>query len=588
MLHGHRDKPRLGHGLPATCKPPWPRHNPRTRVFWLTIPVDAGRAGHSPVGQLTKVRDWLAGRDKDSDTSLAAYHRARRTTSSPPCPRSSRPIPVTEDMIDWFWRHNAFRGACTDPLPRRRAPDSTGRQPTAHRRVRRRRPSPPPGEVLVAALDPVVEKGAAGLPAPTTCIPTATRPSCPSSTHPAKASSFPAPKFLAALDDLDTGATFDFAIHLRNAQPAKWKPCATTAPKTTSTTSSSSVATSATATPNYAATRPPARRIPTAAGHQRRRTPPGGGVRHRRRAPPTNTPSTTASNGYAKSSAAPARSWCATTAAPRQRLWAAFNPGAAHHKTGVDQFSLPHHHRESGRGSCRSPPSQVGNSTGILLGFNQSNALNSAVLIDLPGTARRNHNPCLVCGGAPGYGKSYAAKRLVRGEIQRGSPGIHHRPRHRRMGRRAGRHPRHSHHRHGRRRIRLRPAAHLPRPSRRRILAGLHGAHDGPRLPQHRRGPAAHPAHRVRAPPTRHHQHRGADELHRQHPGPAQRPRHPTRPRRRTRRRPATCAVALQSWATYDFTQAIFDDTLPVTRPQRPRCRPSGSPAAWTCPRRRR
>ena len=65
--------------------------------------------------------------------------------------------------------------------------------------------------------------------------------------------------------------------------------------------------------------------------------------------------------------------------------------------------------------------SAVGNATGILLGFNQSNALNSAVLIDLPGTARRNHNPCLVCGGAPGYGKSYAAKRLARGEIQRGA-----------------------------------------------------------------------------------------------------------------------------------------------------------------------
>ena len=58
-------------------------------------------------------------------------------------------------------------------------------------------------------------------------------------------------------------------------------------------------------------------------------------------APPTNAPSTTASNGCAKSSAAPARSSCATTAAPRQRLWAAFNPGVAHHRSGVDQFAHP-------------------------------------------------------------------------------------------------------------------------------------------------------------------------------------------------------------------------------------------------------
>ncbi|BBC69067.1 hypothetical protein MMRN_p0360 (plasmid) [Mycobacterium marinum] len=63
----------------------------------------------------------------------------------------------------------------------------------------------------------------------------------------------------------------------------------------------------------------------------------------------------------------------------------------------------------------------VGNSTGILLGFNRNNALNSAVLLDLPAAARRNRNPCLVCSGALGYGKSYAAKRIARGEIQRGA-----------------------------------------------------------------------------------------------------------------------------------------------------------------------
>jgi hypothetical protein len=63
----------------------------------------------------------------------------------------------------------------------------------------------------------------------------------------------------------------------------------------------------------------------------------------------------------------------------------------------------------------------VGNTTGILLGFNRNNASSSAVLLDLPGTARRNRNPCLVCSGALGYGKSYAAKRITRAEIQRGA-----------------------------------------------------------------------------------------------------------------------------------------------------------------------
>ena len=43
------------------------------------------------------------------------------------------------------------------------------------------------------------------------------------------------------------------------------------------------------------------------------------------------------------------------------------------------------------------------------------------MLIDLPGTARRNHSPVLLCSGAPGYGKSYAAKGITQAEIQRGA-----------------------------------------------------------------------------------------------------------------------------------------------------------------------
>ena len=102
------------------------------------------------------------------------------------------------------------------------------------------------------------------------------------------------------------------------------------------------------------------------------------------------------------------------------RLWAAFNPGAPIHRSGVDQFSHPTTTEKWSR-FVPLTSSHIGNSTGILLGFNKTNTLNSAVLVDLPGAARRNHNPCLVCAGAPGYGKSYAAKRLVRGEVQRGS-----------------------------------------------------------------------------------------------------------------------------------------------------------------------
>ena len=102
------------------------------------------------------------------------------------------------------------------------------------------------------------------------------------------------------------------------------------------------------------------------------------------------------------------------------RLWSAFNPGVPLHRSGVAQFAHP---TTTGKWSRFVPltSSSVGNTTGVLLGFNQSNALNAAVLLDLPGTAKRNHNPVLLCSGAPGYGKSYAAKGITRAEIQRGA-----------------------------------------------------------------------------------------------------------------------------------------------------------------------
>ena len=102
------------------------------------------------------------------------------------------------------------------------------------------------------------------------------------------------------------------------------------------------------------------------------------------------------------------------------RLWAAFNPASPNHKTGVDQFAQPTTTKKWSR-FVPFTSSMVGNTTGILLGFIRNNALSSAVLLDLPGTARRNHSPCLVCSGSLGYGKSYAAKRITRAEIQRGA-----------------------------------------------------------------------------------------------------------------------------------------------------------------------
>lgn len=74
MMHGHRDRLEWTHTA-QLLEPVLADNRPRTRLYWLSIPVDAGRGGHSPAGQATKLRDWIAGRDKDSDTSVQAYQR---------------------------------------------------------------------------------------------------------------------------------------------------------------------------------------------------------------------------------------------------------------------------------------------------------------------------------------------------------------------------------------------------------------------------------------------------------------------------------------------------------------------------------
>ena len=50
---------------------------------------------------------------------MAAYQRLAHDIVTA-LPEEFGPVPATEDMLDWFWRHNAWRGVFNDPLPRRR------------------------------------------------------------------------------------------------------------------------------------------------------------------------------------------------------------------------------------------------------------------------------------------------------------------------------------------------------------------------------------------------------------------------------------------------------------------------------------
>ncbi|HEY9264410.1 MAG TPA: ATP-binding protein, partial [Mycobacterium sp.] len=86
------------------------------RRGWLTFPVDSGRAGRSPAGAASKAKDWVAGRDVDSDKSVAAYARlAAEVVASLPQQFSIRPASPLQ--IQWQQRHNVFRGALRDPMP---------------------------------------------------------------------------------------------------------------------------------------------------------------------------------------------------------------------------------------------------------------------------------------------------------------------------------------------------------------------------------------------------------------------------------------------------------------------------------------
>ena len=102
----------MGRRPAGRCNPCWPPNNPAPGCTGCPSPSTPAETATAPLGQLTKVRDWLAGRDKESDSSLAAYRRLADDITSA-LPEEFSPAPVTPAMIEWFWRHNT--GAAPTP-----------------------------------------------------------------------------------------------------------------------------------------------------------------------------------------------------------------------------------------------------------------------------------------------------------------------------------------------------------------------------------------------------------------------------------------------------------------------------------------
>jgi hypothetical protein len=458
MLDGHRDKHRWINAC-RQMAPVIAEQTPRTRIYWLAMPVDAGRAGHSPAGQAAKLRDWAIGRDKDSDDSVAAYQRLAHDIATA-LPEEFGPQPVSADMIDWFWRHNAWRGVFNNPLPRRAATTSGQLDTTALPVAvfddgdQHHHGGPTlPLRLIAAAL--IAAAGATGaLVGPLLAAPPATlaalallawtagirripswsktlRVSSPEGTYPDSYQAilpvvdmpkagivFPGSEFLQALDDLDTGATFDFAVNLvtlsremefvRNDRAKGNIDDQFTQRRDVRNGDAELIATWRQLAEYNRQLEANIDERPLHAAHV---IAIGAGDQHTldysvKRLREELTQSGQIAIRHYRGA--------------QTKLWAAFNPAAPTHKTSVDQFAQPTTTKKWSR-FVPFTSSMVGNSTGILLGFNRNNALNSAVLLDLPAAARRNRNPCLVFSGALGYGKSYAAKRITRGEIQRGT-----------------------------------------------------------------------------------------------------------------------------------------------------------------------
>jgi AAA domain-containing protein len=129
MVGSHRDNPawirQCKHWVPIIANPTkWITggyRGPMRARFWLTVPVDAGTAGRTPLGQGRRAWDWISGRDKDSSTSIHHYATvARKIRAALPDEFNIRA--ASPAQILWYRTHRAMLGVIHEPMP----PANTG------------------------------------------------------------------------------------------------------------------------------------------------------------------------------------------------------------------------------------------------------------------------------------------------------------------------------------------------------------------------------------------------------------------------------------------------------------------------------
>jgi hypothetical protein len=386
-------------------------HRPRRRIYWLSIPLDAGQR---------RLVDVVAGRDKDTETALGAY-RDRAAELVAALPGVFFPKPVSAEQIWWHWNYTASRGVWDHPLPAARydprasLPGSAFTpvhfDPAAARlRGRRWRAARADTDVFVRTYRE-----------PGDGVPDAYQALIPLDSFPDTGIAWPRATIFKVLDDLTTPATtLDWTIN------------------TTFTAADAAVSLAQNVITNIRDQYRQRGRHADSDDELVRKLASGKelaselkrGAAERGVNPSIvicagGTDADTVNSVVAEVIRAyrrqhiGARRWCGS----QPTLWRAFNPGTEH-AAALGEFRNP---TTTERFAKFVPllASRLGNGTGVPLGMNlTSPGLRDVVLLDLLGAPDRENPANLVICGSPGRGKSHIGKLLIRAWLALGA-GLH-------------------------------------------------------------------------------------------------------------------------------------------------------------------
>jgi hypothetical protein len=384
-------------------------HQPRRRIYWLSLPLDYGPSGRTTTGTWWRLLEVARGHDNDSAASLAAYwQRAAQMVAALPSAFFVKPVGV--EQIWWHWNYTASRGVWRHPLPssphdpQARLPSSAFTpvhlDPSAAVLRRRRwRAARTDAEVFVrtyrGAGDDVADAYQAFFPL---------------QDFPDTGIAWPKATIFKLLDDLTGPATtLDWTIH------------------TTFSPADTAVATAQNTIVNICDQFRQRGRHASSDDELIRKLASGKELASELKRCPAERgvnlaiviaaaaadPDTLAAavDGviriYRRHSIGATR-WRGS----QPTLWRAFNPGSEH-TARLGEFRNP---TTTTRFAKFVPllAGRLGNNTGVPLGMNvTSPGLRDVVLLDLLNAPRRDNPANLVIGGSPGRGKSHCAKNLV-------------------------------------------------------------------------------------------------------------------------------------------------------------------------------